>query len=107
MHLPEYALGTGYSFNPSMISGIYTNNAFIIGSQIQMLLLGTFAIIIFTVFLSSITKNQFVTIIIVLLFIYVPFYFQSGEFDINQIIYPCFYMYTSGTSPISIGSQIF
>lgn len=107
LHLPEYALGTGYSFNPSIVSGIYTNNAFIIGSQIQMLLLGTFAISIFTIFLSSITKNQFVTIVIVLSFIYVPFFLQSGEFDINQIIYPCFYMYTSGTSLISIGSQIF
>lgn len=107
MHLPEYALGTGYSFNPLMVSGIYTSNAFIIGSQIQMLLLGTFVISIFTIFLSSITKNQFVTIIIVLSFIYVPFFLQGGEFNINQIIYPCFYMYTSGTRLISIGGQIF
>ena len=36
MHLPEYALGTGYSFNPSVVSGIYTNNAFIIVSQIPV-----------------------------------------------------------------------
>lgn len=64
--------------------------------RIQLLIIGALAISFTTLFLSAITKNQFVTVISNLLFFMLPFFFSEHLPIVLQKLLPCFMAYDTG-----------
>lgn len=93
-NLPMMNQVQGYGNLTGVNTSYMTYATYFIG-RIQLLIISALAISFTTLFLSAITKNQFVTVITNLLFIMLPFFYSDTLPAVMQKILPCFMTYNN------------